>query len=1571
MKFKSSIEIQAGVADSGGSLGLAGQILSSDGSNVLWTNEAPAANRVEHVVKAGVAVNKGQAVYVTNADGTNIIVGLASNLSEATSSKTIGLIGSTTAVNGFANVVATGLLSGLNTSAGVAGDPVWLGESGNLIYGLANKPYAPKHLVFIGIVTRSNANNGEIFINVQNGFELNEIHDVDLKTTVPVNEDILGFDGSLWVNKTIAGWLGYTPANSTLYLPLTGGTLTGDLTVSTRVTANELRTLSNQQLVLSAGEAWSVATGQTNEYIYLNAESGIEINSSPDNWTSGWAGRKTTRISDANGNSSFGGNVSATNGYFSVNVGIGTTSPGYKLDVAGAIKSNNDILLNTALRFGGSVNDASRIAFASNNFYHDNFLGEYHFRTTASYLTRLYINNNGNVGIGTTSPSEVLEIKSSNILGAWLKINPSVSGREAGIKIRQSTTYGADIYFNDSSTNGKGIKIDYVNVDTRYNAMFISPSTNPSIGLGTYTPAEKLDVVGNVKANNFIGNLTGTASKAIVSNHTTNNTEYFPTWLGGDGALYYSSDKYKYNPSLGRLTAATFKGALEGNADTATSTSKVYGVVPIISSSTQGTAYNTAVQIREKGLAGTQSYAMSAAPRLAFHWSGVVASSIAMEANGRIAIMDNPGTSYQSLIAGSITGYSFNGAGTGLTGTASGLSVNYATTAGSATDATNATFLNKNTQLLYGASGLNYFNQSGPAGNDPLINNTPSASWFHIIRMNHANNGGYYVDIAAGLNTSELHYRRITNGVANGWYKIIDDTNIGSQSVSYATTAGTATPNNDSNLVHITGDETIYNIKNFVDRVRIRNAIDGQGGSGAALQVNGFQRTGNIYLHTGGNTPDGVRVGDTMSNIGGNLTWTGSTSGTVYHSGNFIAGTNYQTPQTTLSGYGITDTPWTAYLPLLGKAADSSKLNGASDSEAANASTIAKRNSNGDISVRLIRSEYPDQSTMSGGLVFRVNNSSDNYNRVVSSTSAVKVWLGLGNVDNTADSTKSVSYADTAGSATDSTKLLLVGGVLSGNLSVPTLSSLSTSASLTNYYQGNNTSLVAQTPMTTIWHDLFAFGKAYTTTFDTSVDGTAWVSGTVDKRLFAQKESQNITVLDYTTTKSVRWTFNNVSWGSGQWVVIGFTYQSIYADKTVVIESSADNVTYTERHSSTFSNASDTVHLFVNSYGGDAFLRVRIIWNSGNGNIALSSIRLLSARAGNQGLGKEYAYPYTWDENQKVTFPNEVVATTFSGALSGNADTATKIQGIGTTFSGTYPMVVNVSGVLYSHTAVTFQGSTGNLTTLGNLVAQNSNGNALSAQNTSGGYINVGISSNAASTGYINYTNNLVVTGGPASFDSTVAATRLVATAAGANDIPLTDNVYCSGFGLIGNRAGAVHITNSNSGGELWFNIGGAHGNINKARITSGGTTFVDSVTAPSFINQRVVLAAGFNHTATSGAEYFIPIGYIGTTTSRNYYNGFVAPYAGRVRKIIIKNHGFGNVPSVEFGTVFKVYKNGVVISSYNQAVSGGMSLGASATITYSDSAATFNAGDILNFSYAPDGSFQQTTSSISLEYTE
>ncbi len=184
-------------------------IQSTVGFTTPVADAAPSTytSTVKHLVKAGVNLTKGQAVYVTGStgnSGTNMIVGKASNAGESTSSKTMGLIESTVSTNGQAYVVTEGLLAGLNTNGATAGDPVWLGVDGNLIFGLANKPVAPAHLVFIGIVTRAQQNNGEIFVKVQNGFELEELHNLVL--TDVQDGDAVVWDSSTgkWINSAVS-----------------------------------------------------------------------------------------------------------------------------------------------------------------------------------------------------------------------------------------------------------------------------------------------------------------------------------------------------------------------------------------------------------------------------------------------------------------------------------------------------------------------------------------------------------------------------------------------------------------------------------------------------------------------------------------------------------------------------------------------------------------------------------------------------------------------------------------------------------------------------------------------------------------------------------------------------------------------------------------------------------------------------------------------------------------------------------------------------------------------------------------------------------------------------------------------------------------------------------------------------------------------------------------------------------------------------------------------------------------------------------------------------------------------
>jgi DNA-directed RNA polymerase subunit E'/Rpb7 len=123
-------------------------------------------------------LNKGQPVYIGGANGANPLIKRASNTGERTSSKTIGLLAQNLNSNDFGYIVSEGILEGFNTSAATAGDPMWLGTTGNIIFGTGNKPYGNNHLVYLGVVLRSQSNNGKVYVKPQNGFEIEELHRV-------------------------------------------------------------------------------------------------------------------------------------------------------------------------------------------------------------------------------------------------------------------------------------------------------------------------------------------------------------------------------------------------------------------------------------------------------------------------------------------------------------------------------------------------------------------------------------------------------------------------------------------------------------------------------------------------------------------------------------------------------------------------------------------------------------------------------------------------------------------------------------------------------------------------------------------------------------------------------------------------------------------------------------------------------------------------------------------------------------------------------------------------------------------------------------------------------------------------------------------------------------------------------------------------------------------------------------------------------------------------------------------------------------------------------------------------
>lgn len=178
---------------------------------------------VKEVVKnsTGSTINKGQAVYISGSNGDNALISLADADAEATSSKTLGLVTANITDGSLGTIVTNGLLRGVDTSAATAGDSVWLsGTAGSVVF--AAPPAKPAHSVYLGVVVRVHAVNGAILVKVQNGYELNELHDVNIDGT-PADNEVLAYDNasSMWINQT-ASEAGLIASGATA-----GGDLTG------------------------------------------------------------------------------------------------------------------------------------------------------------------------------------------------------------------------------------------------------------------------------------------------------------------------------------------------------------------------------------------------------------------------------------------------------------------------------------------------------------------------------------------------------------------------------------------------------------------------------------------------------------------------------------------------------------------------------------------------------------------------------------------------------------------------------------------------------------------------------------------------------------------------------------------------------------------------------------------------------------------------------------------------------------------------------------------------------------------------------------------------------------------------------------------------------------------------------------------------------------------------------------------------------------------------------------------------------------------------------------------------
>lgn len=172
---------------------------------------------------SGYQIDKGMVVRITGSVGDNPLIVTASWDNELGSANTLGIATETIANDAFGMVITEGVLLGVDTQGMTAGQLIYLGANGAFT---TTVPTPPSHSVRLGEVLRVQQNAGSIYVRVDNGAELEELHNVIDTSTDASYGDLLVKSGSLWKNSNqltgsyaITGSLKFSGNDSIITLP--------------------------------------------------------------------------------------------------------------------------------------------------------------------------------------------------------------------------------------------------------------------------------------------------------------------------------------------------------------------------------------------------------------------------------------------------------------------------------------------------------------------------------------------------------------------------------------------------------------------------------------------------------------------------------------------------------------------------------------------------------------------------------------------------------------------------------------------------------------------------------------------------------------------------------------------------------------------------------------------------------------------------------------------------------------------------------------------------------------------------------------------------------------------------------------------------------------------------------------------------------------------------------------------------------------------------------------------------------------------------------------------------------
>ncbi len=269
--------------------------------------------------------------------------------------------------------------------------------------------------------------------------------------------------------------------------------------------------------------------------------------------------------------------------FSSRNVGINTTSPGNTLDVNGGIDISNYI------RHNGDEN--TTIGFAQND----------EIRLKTNGTDRLYVKNNGNIGIGISTPDSKLDVSGGIDINDYIRHNGDENttiGFAQNDEIRLKTNGTDRLYVKNNGNIGIGISTpdskldvsggidinDYIrhNGDENTTIGFaqndeirlktngsdrVSVKSNGNVGIGTLSPSEKLSVFGGLQIGNTQSLNQGTIRWTGADFEGYNGNEWVSLTRSEAGIanidpIYITEEQ---NIGIGTEETGSFKLAVDGS----------------------------------------------------------------------------------------------------------------------------------------------------------------------------------------------------------------------------------------------------------------------------------------------------------------------------------------------------------------------------------------------------------------------------------------------------------------------------------------------------------------------------------------------------------------------------------------------------------------------------------------------------------------------------------------------------------------------------------------------------------------------------------------------------------------------------------------------------------------------------------------------------------------------------------------------------------------------------------------------------------------------------------------------